>query len=62
VEKETKTGHSTKGFGDAAQNAIDQTSGRAVSFTVVEFSGSVSPNPGKISRFTATVEVTVDND
>jgi flavin-binding protein dodecin len=58
VAKETKTGHSPKGFGDAAQDAIDKTAGNAVSFKVVELSGTVSPNPGKINLFTVTVEAT----
>jgi hypothetical protein len=60
VAKETKTGHSTKGFGDAAQDAIDKTEGKAVSFTVLQLSGTVSPNPGKINRFSAMVEVTTE--
>jgi len=60
VAKETKTGHSEKGFGDAAQDAIDKTEGKAVSFTVLQLSGTVSSNPGKINLFTAMLEVTTE--
>ena len=50
-------GESNKGFSEAAQAAIDSFSGQPVSFKVVEFSGKVSPNPGKINVFTVTLEI-----
>jgi flavin-binding protein dodecin len=53
-------GSSKDGFSQAAQVAIDQTPGKAKAFTVVELSGEVSPNPGKINKFTVVLDVTVE--
>jgi flavin-binding protein dodecin len=53
-------GSSKDGFSQAAQAAIDQTPGKAKSFTVVELAGEVSANPGKINTYSVTLEVTVE--
>jgi flavin-binding protein dodecin len=53
-------GSSEDGFSQAAQEAIDKTPGKAKSFMVIELAGEVSPNPGKINKFTVTLDVTVE--
>jgi dodecin len=50
-------GRSTKSFDDAAKEAAKQVQGKAT-FTVVEMSGEISPNPGTINRFTVKIDVT----
>jgi flavin-binding protein dodecin len=60
LAKKIHKGESETGFDEAAREAIRTVEGKPVSFKVTEFSGTVSPNPGKINKFSVTLEVTTD--
>jgi hypothetical protein len=51
------TGESTHSFEHAVKEAAKQVDGKAT-FTIVEQSGEISPNPGQINRFVVVIETT----
>jgi hypothetical protein len=53
----THTGESTHSFEQAAKEAAKQVDGKAT-FTIVQQSGEISPNPGQINKFVVVIETT----
>lgn len=51
------TGESGHSIDDAVKAAAKQIDKKAT-FKIVELGGEISPNPGTINKFTATIEVT----
>ena len=51
------TGESTHSFEQAAKEAAKQVDGKAT-FTIVQQSGEISPNPGQINKFVVVIETT----
>jgi hypothetical protein len=51
------TGESTHSFEQAVKEAAKKVDGKA-SFTIVQQSGEISPNPGQINRFVVVIETT----